>query len=399
MVYGGDAMGCLADGRAVFIPFGLPGERVRAELVEDKKGFVRGRLVEMLHPSPLRITARCAHFAQCGGCHYQHLAYAEQLKVKEAVVREQLLRIGEIQDPPLRSIRPSPQEWNYRNAVQFHLDGAGKVGYQKASSHEVIAIRECWLPEEPLNTLWPHLDFEPGSGLERLQLRLGQSDDILLELESDQPDPPEFAVDFPISAVFRSPAGELVLSGEDFTLVEVLGQTFQVSASSFFQVNTAQAAAMVQHVLELAAVDRKSTVLDVYCGVGLFSLFLAQQAGRVIGVELAASACEDFAANLNAFDHVELYEGKAEDVLPYLDVHPDVIVVDPPRAGIDRTALDALIGMGASALIYVSCDPATLARDAKRLVKAGYSLEQATPFDLFPQTFHVECIALFRKSI
>jgi 23S rRNA (uracil1939-C5)-methyltransferase len=399
LVYGGDAIGRLADGRAVFIPFGLPGERVRARLTEEKKGYARARLVEVLRPSQLRIVPRCPHFTRCGGCHYQQMPYVEQLKVKEAIVREQLVRIGELPDPPLKPIRPSPQEWNYRNAVQFHLDADGKVGYQKAGSHEVIAITECSLPEVPLNELWPRLKFEPDNGLERLELRLGQSEDFLLELVSTSPEAPDFTADFPISVVHRSPAGELVLSGSDFTLVEVLGVAFQVSAGSFFQVNTPQAGAMVQHVLELAAVDRKSCVLDVYCGVGLFSLFLAQQAGRVIGVESAPSACEDFAANLNAFDQVELYEGLAEDILPYLDAHPDVIVVDPPRAGIEREALDALIRMDAPVLVYVSCDPSTLARDAKRLLKAGYNLEQATPFDLFPQTYHVECIALFRKLL
>ena len=397
MVYGGDAMGRLPDGRAVFVPFGLPGERVRARIIEEKKGYARGQLIEIMRPSPLRIAARCPHFTACGGCHYQHLAYNEQLKVKEAIVREQLTRIGELPDPPLRPIRPSPREWNYRNAVQFHLDAGGKVGYQKANSHEVIAIRECHLPEDALNQLWPRLEFEPESGLERLELRLGQFEDVLLELESEEPNPPEFSVDFPISAVYRSPAGELVLSGVDYTQIEVLGVPFQVSAGSFFQVNTAQAAAMAQHMLELVKIDQKSTVLDVYCGVGLFSSFLACQAGRVIGVEAAPSACEDFAANLNSFDNVDLYEGTAEEILPYLDVRPDVVIVDPPRAGIERAALDALIGMGAPALVYVSCDPATLARDTKRLVRAGYSLEQVTPFDLFPQTYHVECIALFRK--
>ena len=397
MVYGGDAMGRLADGRAAFISFGLPGERVRARLVENKKGFVRGRILEVLKASPQRITPRCPHFVQCGGCHYQHLAYPEQLKIKEAIVREQLVRIAEVADPQINPIIPSPQPWNYRNAVQFHLDPAGKVGYLKAASHEVIAISECSLPEAPLNDLWPRLEFEPGSGLERLELRLGRSGDILLALEGEEPNPPEFAVDFPISAVYRAPAGEMVLSGEDYTIVEVLGVPFQLSAGSFFQVNTPQAAAIVKHVLELAEVKRTSTVLDVYCGVGLFSYFLAQRAGRVIGVESAPSACEDFAANLNEFDSVELYEGKAEEILPHLDSRPDTIVVDPPRAGIEPAALDALVKMGAPSLIYVSCDPATLARDARRLIRAGYELAQATPFDLFPQTYHIETIALFRK--
>jgi 23S rRNA (uracil1939-C5)-methyltransferase len=398
LVYGGDAMGRLPDGRAFFVPFGLPGERVRARLIEEKRGYARGQLLEILKPSPLRINPRCSHFTECGGCHYQHLAYPEQLKTKEAIVREQLTRIGELSDPPVRPIRPSPKEWNYRNAVEFHLDPLGKVGYQKANSHEVVGIRECYLPEDPLNDLWPHLELDPESGVERLDLRLGYNNDFMIELEGIEPNPPEFSVDFPVSAVYRSDVGEMVLSGVDYTLIEVLGYPFQVTARSFFQVNTAQAEAMVSYLLETLKIGDESIVLDVYCGVGLFSAFLARRAGRVVGVEVSSSACEDFSANLSQYDHVELYEGKAEEILPYLDIRPDVIVVDPPRAGIERAALDAMIAMNAAVIAYVSCDPATLARDMKRLIKAGYRLEEVTPFDLFPQTYHIECIAMFEKQ-
>jgi 23S rRNA (uracil1939-C5)-methyltransferase len=398
MVYGGDAMGRLPDGRAVFVPFALPGEQVRVRLVEEKRGFARAELLEVLKPAPGRITPRCSHFTVCGGCHYQHLSYPDQLKIKEEIVREQLVRIAELVQPPVLAIRPSPDPWNYRNAVQFHLSSNARIGYQKAGSHAVVEIHECHLPEQPLNDLWPRLEFEPESGLERLNLRLGDYDDLLLELEGQELNPPEFSVDFPISAVYTSPAGQMVLSGVDYTLINILGFPFQVSSGSFFQVNTAQATAMVKHLLELLSIDKNSTVLDVYCGVGLFSAFLAERAGHVIGIEVAPSACEDFSANLDHFENVVLYEGRAEEILPYLTLRPDAIVVDPPRAGIERAALDAILAMESPTLVYVSCDPATLGRDTKRLIKAGYRLQQVTPFDLFPQTFHVECMALFVKE-
>jgi 23S rRNA (uracil1939-C5)-methyltransferase len=397
MVYGGEAMGRLPDGRAVFVPFALPNERVRVRLIEDKRGFARAELLEVLTPAPERIAPRCSHFGACGGCHYQHLPYAEQLKVKEEIVREQLSRIGELQQPPVLKIRPSPLEWHYRNTLQFHLSPSARIGFQKAGSHAVVEISECHLPQGALNELWPRLEFELENGLERLNLRLGDYDDLLLELEGQDLNPPEFSVDFPISAVYRGPAGQMVLSGFDYILINVMGFPFQVSSGSFFQVNTAQAEAMVKHLLEQLAIDKQSTILDVYCGVGLFSAFLAERAGRVIGVEVSPSACEDFSANLDQFENVELYEGRAEDILPYLTLKPDTIVVDPPRAGMERAALDAILGMESHCIVYVSCDPATLGRDAKRLIKAGYQLQQVTPFDLFPQTFHIECIAIFRK--
>ncbi len=397
LVYGGEAMGRLPDGRAVFVPFALPGEKVRLQVVEEKRGFCRAELLQVLEPSPLRITPRCRHFAICGGCHYQHMPYPDQLKAKEAIVREQLTRIAGLPEPPVKPVCPSPQEWAYRNSLQFHLTAGGEIGYQKANSHEVVPITECHLPASPLDELWHHLDFEPGSGLDRIELRQGESDEAMLELEGSDPNPPEFAVDFPISAVYHSPSGRMVLSGVDYILIEVLGFPFQVSAGSFFQVNTPQAAAMVKHVLELLQVDRSSTVMDLYCGVGLFSAFLASLAGRVIGVESAPSACEDFAANLDSFENVELYQGLAEEILPYLEVRPDAIVADPPRAGIAPAALDAMVAMQPHTIVYVSCDPATLARDTRRLLKAGYSLLQVTPFDLFPQTYQIESIALFTR--
>jgi 23S rRNA (uracil1939-C5)-methyltransferase len=379
------------------VPFALAGERVLVKLTEEKRGFARATLMDVVQPSPARIRPRCPHFVQCGGCHYQHMDYSLQLTVKQSILTEQLQRIGGIADPPVRLMIPSPQAWNYRNTVQFHLTPDGKLGFRATDDRTVIPIQECHLPEEALLEIWKQIQAEPLPDLERLSLRLGADGEILLVLESLEANPPAISVEeLPVSVAHMGPAGTLVLAGDDHVVMEVLGRPFRVSAGSFFQVNTPMAEAMVKHVLSLLPADQSETVLDVYCGVGLFSAFLAPRARNLIGIESAPSACDDFAVNLDEFDHVSLYMGTAEEILPSLQVHPEVILVDPPRAGLELAALDAILSMDAPTLIYISCDPATLARDARRLIRGGYRLEQATPFDLFPQTYHIESISLFQ---
>ena len=397
MAYGGDAIGRLADGRAVFVPFALAGEKVRVELVDQKRGHARARLLEVLKPAEGRIEPRCRHFGVCGGCHYQHIDYAHQLENKTNILKDQFLRIANINNAPVQRMVPAPEEWNYRNTIQFHLTPDGKLGYQAALSHHVVEISECHLPESELNETWPLLDFETIPGLERLELRQGIGGDILLTLESHDPQPPELLVELPLSVVYRGAGGTIVLAGDDATAIEVLGRSFRVSAGSFFQVNTTQAGVMVEYLLANLQLGKQDTLLDVYCGVGLFSAFLAPKVARCIGIEIEPSACEDFADNLDEYENVELYEGLAEEVLPGLNVQPKAVLVDPPRSGLDRKALDAIVAMRPELLAYVSCDPATLARDTGRLLAGGYRLEKATPFDLFPQTYHIESISLFRR--
>ena len=397
--YGGEVMGRLPDGRAVFIPYALPGERVSVRLVEEKRSYARAELVEVLQASPQRTSARCAHFGECGGCHYQHLPYAVQLQVKADVLREQLERIGGLSGVQVEPAVASPLPFNYRNHIQFHLSAEGKLGYQAARSERVIPIRECHLPEAPIAALWPQLDIEPLPGLERVGVRLGADDELQVIFESSQSEGLDFSVEeLPISAVHLGPGGCLVLAGSETLLFEVLERSFQVSAGSFFQVNTRQAEAMLQHLLEILPLTSQSRLLDVYCGVGLFSAFLAPRVAQLVGVEAAPTACEDFAANLDEFDNVSLYATAAEDVLGSVDFHPDIIVVDPPRAGLGKAALNGLLAQGAPCIAYVSCDPSTLARDAKGLVQAGYRLQRLTPFDLFPQTYHIESISLWLKA-
>ena len=396
LVYGGDGLGRLPDGRAVFVPYVLPGEKVRVRVFDEKKSHARARLVEVLSPSPERIAPRCPHFGDCGGCHYQHLPYENQLLLKKEILVDQLKRLANLPEPPVQPVVPSPQPWNYRNNVQFHLSPAGKVGYLAANSGRVVEIRECHLPEPVLNETWPKLSLEPDPALEEVELRLGADDEVLLVLAGNAPLPPELEVDMRLSAVYLGPEQPYAMAGDDFVVMQVLERPFKVSAGSFFQVNTLQAEAMVTHLLNILPLHAQATLLDLYCGVGLFSAFLAPHVARCIGVEVSPWACEDFALNLDEFDNVDLYVGAAEEILPALDVSPEVVVLDPPHAGVEKVALQALIAKHPPLIAYVSCDPATLARDARFLIANGYTLEQVTPFDLFPQTYHIESISLFR---
>ena len=398
--YGGDVMGRLEDGRAVFVPFGLPGERVRIRLTEEKRSFARGELVEILEVSPRRIVPRCKHFGVCGGCHYQNLPYEEQLQIKTEILRDQLTRIGRIENPPVQDMIASPNSWNYRNHVQFHLTKEGKLGYVGAGTSfakGIMPITECYLPETAINALWPQLEFEPGTNIERVSLRAGKENDLMLILESDSPESPELEIEAGISVAHLFDENTLVIAGNDYIVISVLGRDFRVSAGSFFQVNTVMAEKMVQHLLTSLPVSLSATLLDVYCGVGLFSAFLAPKCKKVIGVESSPSACEDFAVNLDEFDNVELYEGLAEEIIPHLEAKPDIILVDPPRAGLEKRVVDGILKLNPRMISYVSCDPSTLARDAKRLIEGGYQLKQVTPFDLFPQTYHIESISIFER--
>jgi 23S rRNA (uracil1939-C5)-methyltransferase len=401
LTYGGDALGRLSDGRAVFVPFALPGETVRIRSLDEKRGHVRAELVEVLEPSPERIASKCRHFGVCGGCHYQHLPYPAQLTAKTGILRDQLRRIGKIEDPPVKQIVPSSTEWNYRNHIQFHLTQDGKLGYIDAHSRNVIPITECHLPELSLNSLWPALEFDPGLGLERVSLRLGMDEEAMLVLESESPEAPELELEAVLSVVHLTGNDMVVMAGDDHLTMRVNDgvndRPFHVSAASFFQVNTAMAGKMVAHLLAHLPVSTATTLLDVYCGVGLFSLFFAPRVGRLIGIESSPSACEDFAVNLDEFDNVELYEAPAEEVLPALDMKPNIVIVDPPRLGLEKRALEALLVLGPPRIAYVSCDPSTLGRDAARLIAGGYRLVQVTPFDLFPQTYHIESISIFEK--
>jgi len=400
LVYGGDCLGRHPDGRAVFVPFVLPGEVVNVEIVDDKQRFARAIPVEIVQESPGRITPRCIHFGECGGCQYQNLDYAKQLKAKADIVRDQFERIGKFDDPPIKPIIPSPSPWNYRNNVQFQIGKGGELGYIHADGEHLLPIYECHLPQTMINDLWPQINLGEDPGLYRLGIRQDTYENLMLVLEGEDKTPPEFSLDIPVSAVYTPPEDRLtVLAGDDHLTYEILGRNFQVSARSFFQVNTKMAEKMVQFLLENIKFEADTRAVELYAGVGLFSAFIAEKVGHLTAVESSGAACHDFAVNLDEFDNVALFEAEAEDVLPTLNLHTDVLIADPPRSGLAPAVHDAIAALQPKQIAYISCDPATLARDLKKITRNGYRLVSATPFDLFPQTAHVETICLLETTV
>jgi 23S rRNA (uracil1939-C5)-methyltransferase len=341
---------------------------VRIVVEDDRARFARGRVIDVLEPSPDRVTPRCLHFGfdpkACGGCQWQHITYAAQLRHKTVIVCEQLQRLGRIPDPPVRDIIPSPAIWQYRNHAQFHFTADGQPGFQSARSHRVAAIEECHVIEPPL-VEWLRSNRRVTAQADRLSVRYGT-------LRVEQP------------------------SGA--TMFHIKDATLRVSDESFFQVNTSLIETLIDQVLAKCVPQPADTILDAYCGVGLFSRFLAPRANRVIGVESSASAVDDFRVNLAAFDRVEVHHARVEEVLAQLAEPLHAAVLDPPRAGCGPRVIATLAERAIERIVVVSCDPATLARDVRQLIDAGYELIEAQPIDLFPHTYHIETVVLLRRA-
>jgi 23S rRNA (uracil1939-C5)-methyltransferase len=398
ITHGGAALG-RHEGRAIFVPYALPGETARVEITEDKGRYAFARLVEVVKPAPDRIEPPCRHFGNCGGCQWQHASYPAQLQYKTEVVIDQLTRIGKIADPTVHAALPDASGWAYRNHAQFHPAKGGTLGFQAAYSNRTIVIDECPILHPLLSDLYTTLDIDT-QDLCRLSLRAGtETGDQMLVFEMNDDMPPSLEIDLPVSCVLLLSDGQHAnLIGHNHITEVVAGHSYRISAPSFFQVNTPQAAQMVRLVAGYLDLQGSETVLDAYCGVGLFTTHLAERAGLVIGIELVPAAIDDLLENTADYDNIDVIEGPVEAALPDLDAPIDAVVIDPPRAGLDRFALDALAKHHPSRLVYVSCDPATLARDAKRLIAAGYRLIEVQPVDMFPQTYHVESVALFTRG-
>ncbi len=435
MTQGGEAMGRDDTGRVVFVPYAIAGEEVIAEIVTEKKNYARARLVEVIKPSAARAVPRCAHFPPplsttgddgtslarrqappngraiggggrgCGSCQWQHIAYDAQLKFKADIVREQFARIGKLPDAAVRDVFGMPDPWRYRNNVQFQLDDRGRLCFRALDSHDLIQINECHVLHPLLDEMFRALELE-GAGFAGVTLRAGtKTGQKLLILQGRDDKPPEISVDEPVSIAYQTPDGETFsLVGKDALHEELRGRTFRVSPQSFFQINTAMAETLVDLVERYLAPRETDVLLDLFGGVGTFGLLLAPRVARVIQVEENPYAVNDAKANAVELTNVEFHRGKVEDVLPKLKTKVDIVVADPPRAGIAPQALDALtkvtsvIAQSPRAIVYVSCDPATLARDARRLVDGGYRLVEVQPVDMFPQTYHIESVSWFDRA-
>jgi len=381
LVYGGDGLARL-DGRVVFAPFVLPGERIRATARTEKPGLVQARTLEVLEAAPERVAAGCAVFGRCGGCHYQHAPYEYQLETKRAILVEELRRLGKIEAPAqIGVVTGAP--WGYRNRAQLHIEGRS-IGYREPRSHSLCAIDDCPTSSPKINqaiaalnqmaqeTRWPLFleTIEVFSDEERTQINV---------LDTRRP----------VARRFFEWCGERIPGLVEGAL-DYRGR-FRVSSNSFFQVNRFLADQLVDAALEGAEGE---AALDLYAGVGLFSMALARRFRRVNAVEAGGGAVRDlrFNAERAGLAGVKAQQATAEAALAKLQRAPDFVLADPPRAGLGKAAVQRLAELKPRRLAIVACDPATLARDLAALTTAGYRIATMTLVDLFPQTFHLETV-------
>ncbi|MGC9357137.1 MAG: 23S rRNA (uracil(1939)-C(5))-methyltransferase RlmD [Anaerolineae bacterium] len=399
MAHGGEAIG-RHEGRVIFVPYAIPGERIRAEVVEQHKRYARARLIEVLDPSPSRTEPPCPYFGQgkCGGCQLQHIDYAVQAQIKGLVVVDQMERVGKFEEPPVLEPLLDEKGWEYRSHSRYRTTPEGHPGFLASDSHRVVPIDFCLLSHPRQSELYQALDMTQPD-VEQMELRVGTATgDMMVVLQTYDEEPPALEVDFPLSVVqVTHDTATSPLIGLDYITEIYHDREFRISATSFYQVNTAQAERLVEIVLGAADLTGSEGVLELYSGIGLFTAFLAPEAKQVTGIEVNPDAVDDALHNVGDADNVTFLEGLVEDALPAVDHTVDVALLDPPRGGVERHALDGLIAYHPARIVYVSCDPATLARDARRLVRSGYELAWVQPVDLFPQTYHIENVALFNR--
>jgi 23S rRNA (uracil1939-C5)-methyltransferase len=437
LAYGGNGVARL-NGFVVFVRRGLPGDRVRARVTKVKRGFAEALAVDVVDPSAQRVEAPCVHYPACGGCRFQDLAYERQVAEKEAQVGDALRRIGGIAEPPLEPILPAESQFHYRNKLEYSFTrtpSGPALGFHKAGRwDEVLEIERCWLTTDLGNAIrnavrdWAReegleaYDQADGSGyLRHLVYREGRNTGqvlVMLVTAAGEKFERSYLVEvlrrFPEVrsvhwAVNDTPAEvtnlpSTVLWGEDAIEEELLGQRYRVRPNAFLQTNTAMAERLYELAIEYAALTGSETVYDLYCGTGTIGLALAPHALSVWGVDISEEsiACALENLDLNAIGNAAFFAGNVGQVLEELHERagdPDVVVVDPPRAGLAGKALKRTGELGAPRLVYVSCNPTTLASDVKVLrAEYGYELKRVRPVDMFPHTPHVETVSLLERS-
>lgn len=396
--HGGQALG-RHEGKVIFVDGVLPGEVARVRIVDDRKRWARAALLEVIQPSPDRVDPPCPYYGSCGGCHWQHAAYASQLTYKRQIVVEQLRRLGHLEDLPVRPVMGMEEPWFYRNHAQFRPDRSGQLGFQASRSHDVVPIDQCLLLHPLLDELYVALDLD-WPELRQLSLRAGiHTGEQMCIFEIGDDAFPELEVDLPVSCVLRLSDGrDVALIGRDAYHEELRGRLFRISAASFFQVNTEQAEVLLDVVAELLDPQPKDTLLDVFCGVGTLGLSVCDQVGRVIGLEEHPAAVADAVANAQGNERVTLLHGEARATIAQVQAEITKVILDPPRQGCHPQLISALLSARPQRIVYVSCDPTTLARDAALLVEGGYAPLAVQPIDMFPQTYHIETVSLWRPA-
>jgi 23S rRNA (uracil1939-C5)-methyltransferase len=436
LAYGGNGVARM-NGFVVFVRRGLPGDRVRARVTKVQRRHAEALAVEVLEPSPKRVEAPCDHYPACGGCRFQDLAYQAQIDSKEAQVRDALARIGGLTDPPLEPILGAESVFRYRNKLEYSFSpGPSRpvLGFHKAGRwDEVIDIAECWLTTDLGNRIreavraWardsghPAYDQAEGTGfLRHLVYREGRNTgQVLVQLVTA---PGDWDRDGFVSALRRFPEVRSIhhavndrpaevtnlpttlLWGDDAIEEQLLGHRFRVRPNAFLQTNTEMAERLYELAIEAAGLTGEQTVWDLYCGIGTIGLSMASKALTVWGVDVSEEsiACALENADLNGIANAAFFAGdvgQAVEELKDRSGDPDVVVVDPPRAGLSNKAVRRLGRIGTPRIVYVSCNPTTLAGNLKQLREDwGYQLRRARPVDMFPHTPHVECVSLLERG-
>jgi len=426
------------EGMAVFVDNAAPGDRLSCKLTKLKKSYATGKMLKLINASCSRITPECSFFPDCGGCSFCHIDYEAELKIKERWVKDALKRIGKLNIDVLPIIG-APSVTHYRNKSQFPVgvNEKGDIigGFYKRESHDIVDIYSCNISSIEANQTLKVLkqfirtydltayDEKTKRGLIRhVYIRSSkQSCEVLVTVVingNNLPHYEELIADLKkeikgfsglLINVNRSDTnlvlGEkfITLWGKDYIKDEMLGINFHISPLSFYQINSEQTKNMYEIVREYADLSEKDTLLDLYCGIGTMSLILSKQAGKAIGIEIISKAIEDakLCAKENNIDNTEFIcadAAKAPALLKERNISPDVIIIDPPRKGCDMETLNAITELSPEKLIYVSCDPATLARDLKYLSENGFNVVKCQPLDMFPRTPHVETVVLMSRK-
>ncbi len=432
----GDGVGRFGQ-RVVFVPDTVTGDRAIVRLVRVKPNYGYGKLHELLEPSPHRIRPSCIVADKCGGCQWQHVRYEYQVEAKKNQVVQALERIGKFPQPAVLPVLASASPLAYRNKVTYPLarSKAGQVqaGYYQKGSHQLINLNQCPIQDERLNPLLAEIKqdiYKRGWGiydetlhrgkLRHMGLRIGHhtGETLLILVATDsnlaglEEQAQEWLTHYPdlvgvmlnlnpdrTNAIFGSET--ICIAGQSHLRETFAGLTFQIRGDTFFQVNTAQAEALLQVILQELNLQGTEIILDAYCGIGTLTLPLAKQAKQAIGLEVQVEAVEQAALNaaLNELDNVTFRTGTVEILLADLEIQPDVVILDPPRKGCDRSVIETLLQLQPARIIYVSCNAATLARDLKLLCEAGqYQLQFVQPIDFFPQTAHVESVTFLKLT-
>ncbi|MGD0205978.1 MAG: class I SAM-dependent RNA methyltransferase [Dehalococcoidia bacterium] len=362
------------DGQVVFAAYGIPGEEAVVEIERRSKDYLMGRVVEVLSPSPHRVEAPCPYFRTCGGCQWQHIDYPFQAELKARIVAEQLRRIGKFEEPPVAATIAAEERWHYRNHARFSVDRQGQLSFVSLLRRRFVRIDHCRIMHPWINGVLERLQGKC-AGLHQVAIRYGvRTGQALIH-------PSLKAID------------DSIPSGQTSYEEELLGRRFRISGASFFQVNTRQAEVLIEVVREKLALAHDQLLLDAYAGVGTFAVLLAPYVKTAIAIEESPAAVADAVINQAGIKNIVFYQGKVERVLAEIPGHLDAAILDPPRVGCHPDAIAAVLKRPPARLVYVSCDPATLARDLRALCEGGYRLHEVQPVDMFPQTFHIECVA------